>query len=89
MDGKFNNMLKILNILDSGKSCTPSSLIEELMVSERTVFRYINSLKEAGFPITFDEEKKTYTFEEGFALKRANLEKKLGRSGKWTQFRSR
>ncbi|HFC97393.1 MAG TPA: WYL domain-containing protein [Thermosulfurimonas dismutans] len=47
---------------------------QELEVSERTVYRYLNSLMEAGFPIYYDKERGTYAFTSNFSLRRALLE---------------
>lgn len=73
MTGKFERLLRILNLLDQENTCTPSWLAEELGVTDRSVFRYMNSLNEAGFPIVFDRERGTYAFEDGYKLKQAHL----------------
>jgi predicted DNA-binding transcriptional regulator YafY len=71
--GKFDRLLRILNLLDREKACKPSVLAEELGVSERSVFRYVGSLRDAGFPVFFDKERGTYAFENAFKLKKARL----------------
>jgi len=71
--GKFDRLLRILNLLDAERACKPSLLAEELRVTERSVFRYVNSLRYAGFPITYDKERGTYAFENPFKLKKARL----------------
>lgn len=43
------------------------------MVTERSVFRYVNSLRDAGFPVVFDKERGTYAFANSFKLKKARL----------------
>ncbi|NPA40044.1 MAG: HTH domain-containing protein, partial [Thermodesulfobacteria bacterium] len=68
---KLDRLLYILNKLDRGEKVRPADLAAELGVSERTVYRYINSLIDAGFPIYYDKEKQTYTFEKGFTLSKA------------------
>jgi len=73
MKGKFDRLLRILNILDRESSCTISGLAEELEVTERSVFRYVSSLRDAGFPIVFDKERGTYAFDNAFKLKKARL----------------
>ncbi len=49
-------------------------LARELEVSERTIYRYLNSLSNAGFPIYYDQDHRTYTFSGNFSLHRALLE---------------
>ena len=73
MRGKFDRLLRILNLLDRESACKPSLLAEELRVTERSVFRYVNSLRDAGFPVAYDREKGTYAFENAFKLKKARL----------------
>ncbi len=71
---KFNRLLYILNKLDQREKVRASELAKELEVSERTIYRYINSLIEAGFPIYYDRDKKSYSFTENFSLRRALLQ---------------
>ena len=72
--GKFDRLLKILNLLDRGGSFTSTQLAEECGVDQRTVFRYLNSLKDTGFPIDYDEARKTYLFLEGYKLRKTFLD---------------
>lgn len=74
MKGKFDRLLKIVNLLDRDKHCTVERLAQELGVTRRSVFRYLASLQEVGFPLYFDEGHRTYRFNEGFRLKKALLE---------------
>ena len=71
---KFNRLLYILNKLELGAKVKPEEIAKELGVSERTIYRYINSLIEAGFPIYYDKSIGSYTFAEGFSLRKALLE---------------
>lgn len=73
MKGKFDRLLRILNILDRESTCTAAWLAEELEVTERSIFRYVSSLRDAGFPIEFDRERGTYAFENAYKLKKARL----------------
>ncbi len=73
MSYKFDSLMMILNKLDSQEKVTVESLKEDLGVSERTVFRYLNTLQVAGFPIVLDKEKGGYGFTEGYGLKKPNL----------------
>ncbi len=71
---KFDRLLYILNKLDRRERVRVPELAQELEVSERTVYRYLNSLMEAGFPIYYDKERRTYAFTQNFSLRRALLE---------------
>jgi predicted DNA-binding transcriptional regulator YafY len=73
MSYKFDSLMGILNKLDGRRKVTVDDLKEDLGVSERTVFRYLNTIQSAGFPILFDKEKGGYGFMEGYSLKRADL----------------
>lgn len=74
MKGKFDRLLKIVNLLDRDKNCTVERLAQELGVTRRSIFRYLASLQEVGFPVYFDESHRTYRFNEGYKLKKALLE---------------
>lgn len=73
MKSKLEKLLYILVKLDRGERLDVKSLSEELKVSERSVFRYLNNLIEAGFPIIYDPSRKSYTFEKGFSLRKSFL----------------
>ncbi|GAM09873.1 hypothetical protein OR1_02155 [Geobacter sp. OR-1] len=73
MSLRFDSLLIILNKLDSGEIVTNRSLMEELDISERSAYRYIQSLIIANFPIWFDRKRKTYAFVEGYRLKRQKI----------------
>ena len=50
---------------------TPVQLAEKLGMSERTVYEYLNLMKEFGAPIKFDTYRQSYYYEEqgGFNLR--------------------
>jgi predicted DNA-binding transcriptional regulator YafY len=73
MSYKFDSLMLILNKLDNQEKVTVDSLKEELEVSERTVFRYLNTIQAAGFPLVFDKDQGGYQFMEGYSLKRPDL----------------
>ncbi|MEW6184793.1 MAG: YafY family protein [Thermodesulfobacteriota bacterium] len=73
MSYKFDSLMMILNKLDRREKATAGSLAEDLGVSERTVFRYLNTLQTAGFPVFFDTEKGGYGFMEGYSMKKPDL----------------
>ena len=73
MSYKFDALISILNWMESGQTVTPQYIQEQLGISERTSFRYMQTLEGAGFPIYFDKKKCRYCFIEGYKLLRPNL----------------
>jgi len=73
MSYKFDSMMKILNMIDKKKQVTRAFLADELEVVVRSADRYIATLRNAGFPIAFDEDKSSYVFEHGYSLSKADL----------------
>ena len=73
MTGKFDAMVTILNWLESGRTVTPQTIMDELSVSARTTYRYLTTLQEAGFPLFFNKERGSYAFAEGYALRKPHL----------------
>jgi len=73
MSYKFDALVSILNWMESGQPVTPQYIQEQLVVSERTTYRYMQTLEGAGFPIHFDKRKGTYRFTEGYTLRKPNL----------------
>jgi predicted DNA-binding transcriptional regulator YafY len=66
-------MLRILNLIDSGRTVTRSILAGELKVTVRSADRYIAALRSAGFPIRYSAERGSYVFVEGYSLSRTDL----------------
>ncbi len=73
MSYKFDSMLRILNMLDRRKTVTRSSLADMLEVTVRSADRYIATLRTAGFPISFSEDRGTYVFDNGFSLSKTDF----------------
>jgi len=73
MSYKFDSLITILRKLDSREQLTVNSLMDELEVSQRTTYRYIQTLQIAGYPIVFDRKRNGYAFSEGYSLRRPNL----------------
>ena len=69
---KLNSLVTILGQLDSGKKITASCLADSLHVTDRTIYRYIMTLQNAGYPIFFDREKMSYCFTDGFTLNKSD-----------------
>jgi proteasome accessory factor B len=73
MSFKFDSLMRILNMLDRKEKVTVQSLMNDLDISQRSTYRYVTTLKDADFPISYDREKDTYTFEEGYSLSKPDL----------------
>ncbi|MEK6651480.1 MAG: HTH domain-containing protein [Nitrospirota bacterium] len=73
MSYKFDSLIIILRKLDSREQVTVNSLMDDLEISQRTTFRYIQTLQIAGYPIVFDRKKNSYAFSEGYSLRKPNL----------------
>ncbi len=73
MSYKFDSLVLILNKLDRKEHVTVKSLMDELEVSDRTVYRYLKTLEVAGFPIEFSHDKGSYVFTEGYSLNKPAL----------------
>lgn len=72
MSYKFDSLIAILNKLDRKEKITVRSLIDDLEISERTAYRYMQRLQ-AGFPIVYDRKKQSYVFMENYSLGKPNL----------------
>lgn len=70
---KFDALVSILNWMETGETVTPHFLRDHLEVSERTAFRYLQTLEGAGFPIYFDKRRGSYQFMDGYTLRKPNL----------------
>ncbi len=73
MSDKFDAMMLILNRLNRQEEVTVQSLMDELGVGDRTVYRYIETLRKADYPIEYDQQRKRYTFAPGYALGKIGL----------------
>jgi predicted DNA-binding transcriptional regulator YafY len=67
---KTERLLYLINLIKSHHNQTSKELAEKCKVSERTIFRDLNSLASATFPIYYD---KGYRFMEGAFLPTLNL----------------
>jgi proteasome accessory factor C len=72
MSYKFDSLIAILNKLDRGNKVTVNSLMDDLKVSQRTAYRYMQTLQ-VTFPISFNRRKGSYVFDEGFSLRKPDL----------------
>jgi predicted DNA-binding transcriptional regulator YafY len=69
MSFKFDSMIEILNKLDRGDNVSVYSLTNDLEISERSVLRYMQTLK-TYFPIYYDKQKGCYRFNDGCGLRK-------------------
>jgi predicted DNA-binding transcriptional regulator YafY len=76
-DKKLFRLVKMLNLLQEKGKITTLELAEEFNISRRTAQRDISRLSAAGFPVTESEEEKgTYSFFEGYSLRKLPLSDK-------------
>jgi diguanylate cyclase (GGDEF)-like protein/PAS domain S-box-containing protein len=77
---KIAALMTILSRLDAREKLTVDSLAGELGVTARSVYRYLDSLQAAGYPIYFDRKQKSYRFVESYQLQHSTAEKQLTRA---------
>ncbi|MDD2499310.1 MAG: diguanylate cyclase [Geobacter sp.] len=65
---KIDALTAILKRLDTGEKLTPELLAEDFHVGVRTIYRYLNHLQAAGYPIYFDKTDRSYRFLNNFRL---------------------
>jgi predicted DNA-binding transcriptional regulator YafY len=66
----FNRIARIDYLIRIKATGTPSQLAERLGMSERSVYEYINLMKELGAPIKFNSYRQSYYYdtEGSFAI---------------------
>jgi predicted DNA-binding transcriptional regulator YafY len=65
---RVHRLLRILTLVQSEREWTPKKLVEELGVTERTLYRDLDTLKTAGIPIAFDRETNQYRIVGAFFM---------------------
>lgn len=65
---RLNRILRLLEVLQSGRSYNTAQLSQECEVSRRTIFRDLNMLQQSGIHVYFDEEKQGYVLPVGAYL---------------------
>lgn len=75
MAEKVGRILEIISQLDRKERVNPELLAKKLRVSTRTIYRDLELISSARFPIYYDRAGETYRFLEGFSLRRLNLNK--------------
>jgi len=72
LKSKMEYLLRILNKLECRDAVSAHSLVDEFGCSERTAYRYIQTLQDV-FPIHYDRQKVSYAFLEGYSLRRPDM----------------
>jgi proteasome accessory factor B len=70
---RIYRILRLITILQSGRTFRPDELAAELEISRRTVFRDLNMLELAHIPYYFDADSGGYRISEHFFLPPVNL----------------
>ncbi len=70
---RIYRLLRLITMLQSGRSYTVAQLAEELAVSRRTVFRDMNVLEMARIPYYYDRDEGTYRINHFFFMPPVNL----------------
>jgi len=70
---RIHRLLRLITLLQSGKSYTTRDLAKEINVSRRTLFRDMNLLKLAGIPIYYNSTGKQYSIQRDFFLPPINF----------------
>lgn len=65
---KFHRVLRLLTLIQGGRSWNASRLASELAVDERTIYRYLDDLEVLGIPYFFDKETDGYRIRGDFFL---------------------
>jgi predicted DNA-binding transcriptional regulator YafY len=66
----FERLSRIDHLIRIKGTGTPAQLAERLNLSERSIYDYINFMKDLGCPIKFDSYRESYYYEEdgGFLI---------------------
>lgn len=65
---KIDALTAILKRLDTGEQLNAELLARDFNVGVRTIFRYLNHLQAAGYPVYYDKENRSYRFMDNFRL---------------------
>ncbi|MDY0302065.1 MAG: diguanylate cyclase [Trichlorobacter sp.] len=71
---KIDRLVAILKRLDTKEQLTAELLAHDFHVTVRTIYRYMNHLQLAGYPVFFDKLTKSYRFLDDFSLKSEKTE---------------
>lgn len=65
---KLQQLFRLVIMMQSGDAGNAAQLAEQFGVSERTIYRYLEDLKDVGVPCYFDEHAGTYRIRRDFFL---------------------
>ncbi len=77
---KMDALTAILRKLNNNERVTVAALAQEMGISERSIYRYLENLQAAGYPIYFDRDTKIYRFAENFKLAKAPADNDLAQA---------
>lgn len=70
---KVVRLLELIGLLQSGRPANAAALAQSLGVTQRTVFRDLDALREAGVPLIFDEAEQRYRIPSNYYLPPTNF----------------
>jgi proteasome accessory factor B len=70
---RIYRLLRLVNLLQGGRTMTANELADDLQVSRRTIFRDLNALELAHIPYYYDAVSKGYRISQTFFLPPVNL----------------
>ena len=71
--GRTHRLIRLLQMLQSGRKFDAGGLADGLRVSRRTLFRDLNTLEAAGVPYSYDKKTKRYSIAQDYFLPPVNL----------------
>ena len=57
---RIHRLLRVINLLQAGKGYNVEGLAQACGVSRRTIFRDLETLRQSGMPLIFDEQQQRY-----------------------------
>ena len=57
---RIHRLLKLIGLLQAGKGYNVEALAEACNVTRRTIFRDLETLRQSGVPLSFDEQQQRY-----------------------------
>lgn len=70
---RIHRLIRLIQILQSGRAPEPDSLAEMLGVARRTLFRDLKTLEAAGVPFHFSKQTQRYSIDKSYFLPPVNL----------------
>ena len=70
---RTQRLIRIVQELQAGRRCDIQTLVEELNVSRRTIFRDMSVLKESGIGCSFDADSGSYGIDRAYYLRPVNM----------------